>query len=241
MKNLIFLSDPIVWLTIILCFSFFSEKKKWKILGIILFAILTNNWLGYFALHLWEVQTIQINDIQEPYEIAIVLGSFIKKNKTVDNLNTYVANDRFRHSIELYEKGKFKKFLLSGNDKMDSTITFLLNNGIPSEDIMFEDQSLNTYENALFSKQLLNKKKYNSRRILLITSASHMRRAKKCFDAVKLPVTPFSVNYKTSCSKLWKISIGGIIPSSSALFKWQELIREWMSMFLFLLKGYIII
>lgn len=244
MKIFLFLSDPIFWITIILCFSFLMKKKKWKILGIVSFAILTNNWLGYFALHLWETQTIQVNNIQEPYEIGIVLGPFIhrSKNKPNDELIKYRAIDRLSQALELYKKGKFKKILLSGgNSEMDSTITFLLNQGIPFEDLMFEDQSLNTYENALFSKQFLDKKKYSSKRILLITSAYHMRRAKKCFDAVGLSVTPFSVDYFTSCSKLWGVSLEDIIPSQGGLKKWEILIREWLSMFFFISKGHIIL
>ncbi|MFK7982104.1 MAG: hypothetical protein AB8G86_19140 [Saprospiraceae bacterium] len=139
--------------------------------------------MGYFALHLWENQTIQIHDIQEPYEIAIVLGPFIhrKENKPNDELNIYVANERLRQSIELYKRGKFKKFLLSGNDEMDST----------------------------------------------------------CFHNVGLSVTPFSVDYATSCSKLWGVSLGEIIPNSSAVRKWETLFRESLSMFLFLVKGYL--
>ena len=123
------------------------KKKKWKIFGVVFFAILTNNWLAYFALHLWESQTIQVNNIQEPYEIAIVLSPFIYRrgNKPNDELIKYRAIDRLSQAIELYKKGKFRKILLSGgNSEMDSTITFLLNEGIPSEALMFEDQSLNT-------------------------------------------------------------------------------------------------
>jgi len=242
MKAFLFLSDPIFWITFLLCFSVFAKKKKWKIVGLVFFAILTNNWLGYFALHLWESQTIQVHNIQEPYEIGIVLGPFIyrEENKPNEELLKYKAIDRLSQAIELYKKGKFEKMLLSGGDtEMEVTRIFLLKEGIPCEDLLFEDQSSNTYENALFSKQLLDKKNYPSKRILLITSAYQMRRAKKCFAAVGLSVTPFSVDYFTSCSKLWDVSFVDIIPTQSAIRKWGVLIREWMSLFFFLLKGYI--
>jgi len=241
MKIFLFLSDPIFWIAIIFCFSLFMKKKKWKILGIVLFAILTNNWLGYFALHLWESQTIQVENIQEPYEIAIVLGPFMNHKKSIldEELNIYEVNDRLRQSIELYKKGKFKKFLLAGNDEIDAAITFLLDEGISSEDILVEDRSSNTYENALFSKQLLTKRANNSKSILLITSAYHMRRAQKCFNAVALNVTPFSVDYMTYCAKVWGVSLGEIIPNSSATRKWGVLFREVLSIFYFKLKGYL--
>jgi len=211
-------------------------------LGLVFFLILTNNWLGYIALHHWESQTIEVHSIQEPYDVGIVLGPFIyrKEDKPNEELIKYKAIDRLSQAVELYKKGKFKKMLLSGGDtEMEVTRTFLLKEGIPAEDLLFEDQSLNTYENALFSKQVLDKEKYSSKRILLITSAYQMRRAKKCFDAVGLSVTPFSVDYFTSCSKLWGVSLEDIIPTQSALRKWEVLIREWMSLFFFFLKGYV--
>lgn len=72
-----------------------------------------------------------------------------------------------------------------------ATVTrrFLIDLGIPADQIIMEDQSRDTYENALFSKQICDRSGF--RRPLLVTSGFHLKRALFCFQAVGLAVTPF--------------------------------------------------
>ena len=61
---------------------------------------------------------------------------------------------------------------------------------------------------------------------LLITSASHMRRAMMCFKKSELKVTPFP----TDCTKSSR-SIGVMYilsPRIEALDQWETLIKEWV-------------
>ena len=102
-----------------------------------------------------------------------------------------------------------------------------------------EDKSKNTYENALLSKRFLSQRGDSSKKILLITSAYHMRRAKKFFDKVGLKVTPFSVDYNTSCAGIWGLSLSDIVPNHRALRRWERLFRECVSMAFFRLRNYI--
>ena len=61
--------------------------------------------------------------------------------------------------------------------------------------IVFEDQSRNTRENAVFSKQLMAPKPGET--WLLVTSAFHMPRAVGCFREVDWPVIAYPVDYLT--------------------------------------------
>ena len=58
--------------------------------------------------------------------------------------------------------------------------------GVAPEDILLETESTDTYENALFANRLLAERKLN--RILLVTDAIHMPRAKRCFENLGLDV-----------------------------------------------------
>lgn len=62
--------------------------------------------------------------------------------------------------------------------------------------IVFEDQSRNTRENALLSKQIMAPRPGET--WLLITSAFHMPRSVACFRAVGWPVTAYPVDYHTT-------------------------------------------
>lgn len=68
--------------------------------------------------------------------------------------------------------------------------------GFDTSRISFEDQSRNTHENAVFSKQLMGPKPGET--WILITSAFHLARAIGCFRAAGWPVIAYPVDYLTS-------------------------------------------
>jgi uncharacterized SAM-binding protein YcdF (DUF218 family) len=68
--------------------------------------------------------------------------------------------------------------------------------GVAKERITLESRSRDTYENAVFTKRLLNPAP--GQRWLLITSGWHMPRAMGCFRQVEFPVEPWPVDYRTS-------------------------------------------
>jgi len=66
---------------------------------------------------------------------------------------------------------------------------FLMDLGIPAEMILSEDSSRDTYENAIYSKELCRLRSF--KHPLLVTSAMHMPRALFCFEKAGLRVTPY--------------------------------------------------
>jgi len=231
--------NPLFWVMVVFGLYFFMKnqiwKKRLKYICILLFVILTNNWVSTSVLHLWEYETINAKDIKEPYDIGIVLGPFLDEDKYLPIRSESI---RFTQAVQLYKQNKFDKFLISGNDKADLTRQHLIELCVPPEDILVEDKSNNTYENAVLSSRFLSQRGDISKRILLITSAYHMRRAKKCFDKVGLKVTPLSVDYKTS-KPGWSIKLKKIIPNQNALWQWELLFHECASTIFFRLKNFI--
>ena len=60
--------------------------------------------------------------------------------------------------------------------------------GVPGRSMLLERNSRNTYDNALYTAVVLNNK--NIKRILLVTSAFHMRRAVALFEKQGFDVVP---------------------------------------------------
>lgn len=60
----------------------------------------------------------------------------------------------------------------------------LVNNGVPKESILLENESTNTYENALFSKKSLNKKNLNIKKAVIVCQAFHARRVLMTYSVV---------------------------------------------------------
>ena len=69
---------------------------------------------------------------------------------------------------------------------------YLIRMGVPKNCILTEHQSRNTYENAVYSKKLIEQTFESAPSILLITSAFHMPRTKACFEKQK-PFKRFSI------------------------------------------------
>ncbi len=67
--------------------------------------------------------------------------------------------------------------------------------GIKPDRMSFESDSRNTWENAVFTKELLHPKPGET--WLLVTSAWHMPRSMGIFRKVGFKVTPYSVDYRT--------------------------------------------
>lgn len=71
----------------------------------------------------------------------------------------------------------------------------LVQAGIDPADVSYENQSRNTWENAVFSQRMIQPKPGET--WLLVTSAMHMPRAVGIFRTVGWPVVPYPVDYRT--------------------------------------------
>lgn len=87
--------------------------------------------------------------------------------------------------------------LLGGGQPESVTMARLLEAlGVAKERTVLENRSRDTYENAVFSKLLVEPRP--GQRWLLVTSAWHMPRAIGCFRKAGFPVEPWPVDYRTS-------------------------------------------
>lgn len=68
--------------------------------------------------------------------------------------------------------------------------------GVPENKIIVENQSQNTTENAVFSKQLIDLSRLQ--KPILVTSAFHMARAVRQFEKAGVSVVPFPADYQAN-------------------------------------------
>ena len=249
-KVLFFLIQPVNWMVFPLLYALFGKNKVWKkralILAVSTSIFFSNHFIFNQCIKPWEVDTILMTDIEEPYDIGILLGGYSNffAQPDTDRYNFNERGSRFFQTYELYKKGKFKKFLLTGGsgfmfgtDKSEAVLAreYLLILGVPDEDIIVEPDSKNTYENAIFTKAILEEK-YPDASCLLITAAWHMRRSKACFDKAGVKYTAFSVDFIGEKNRLAPASI--IIPNSETIWRWEIFIKEMVGMVAYKMRGY---
>ena len=232
-KLLSFLSKPIIWIFVLLISVLFLKTKRKKILYITLFIfyLFTNSFIADSCSRIWEVPPKSISSFTENYKYGIVLGGYSSYNKSIKHINLNENADRLISAIELYKLGKIEKIIISGgngnliNDGMKEaewSKSFLINMGVKHKDILLENSSRNTLENAKNTAMVLGNE--ISKRALLITSAHHMRRAKFCFKKNNFNID----DYPTDCTNSNIIFSFDylVIPNIDAMKKWENIIHE---------------
>lgn len=103
--------------------------------------------------------------------------------------------------------------------------------GVARERLVLEEAARNTWENAVFTKALIDPKP--GERWLLVTSAFHMPRAMGCFRKAGLAVEPWPVDYRTA--KRWKLDLGDNY--ITGLRQTDFVVREYIGLVAYALTG----
>ena len=101
--------------------------------------------------------------------------------------------------------------------------------------IIVENESRNTFESAMNVKK--NIRIAESKPLLLITSAFHMRRSRACFKKAGVEVECFSTDFYTHPRYFTPDVL--FVPNSEALVIWHKLFKEWAGMAAYWVAGYI--
>ncbi|NME05494.1 YdcF family protein [Psychrobacillus sp. BL-248-WT-3] len=153
-----------------------SKKKRWIV--VIPFIIIASSGLG-----MWMLTSKWLEDGLKPKadgsnEYAIVLGAKVKKGHIPSLALLY----RLEAALDYAEKYPSVKLVVTGGQGQDEDIeeaivmkNYLVENGIMESRIIVEDQSTSTYENLLYSQQLLPDSVTS---VTIITSDFHLQRAK---------------------------------------------------------------
>jgi uncharacterized SAM-binding protein YcdF (DUF218 family) len=193
-----------------------------------------------FMLRLAEDQAERIHAIDAPQADAIVVLSGGRVTAPgAAGVSEWADADRFFGGIELFQAGKAPLLVFTGGwspwepnakPEGDILIKYAEALGIPLVNMQSTSAVVNTVEEALAVSKLLKKNKSfinksgDQIKILLVTSAFHMPRAKRLFELENLQVIPFPVDFKVSASR--ELSILDLLPSAFSLSMTELALRE---------------
>jgi uncharacterized SAM-binding protein YcdF (DUF218 family) len=246
-KILAFIITPIVWIVVFLFISHFSKEEKQKrrylILGLFVTVFFSNAFIFNSFMHLWEVPATPYKELGT-YEAGIVLGGMSVNDEELGRPQFFRGVDRLIQAVDLYKRGIIKKIIFTGGsgrilepDMKEGVYLkdYILKMGVKEEDLLLESESNNTHENAAFTKTLLDTQKISGK-LLLITSAFHMRRSLGCFKKQGIWTEPYSTDRFSGPSK-FEFDYA-FIPDVSALSGWTGLIHEVIGFITYKVKGY---
>jgi uncharacterized SAM-binding protein YcdF (DUF218 family) len=214
---------------------FFTESKKLVIFFSKLFLILFL-FFGYSPLSNFFLSKIEDYIQPSKYPIqqltgVVVLGGSFETGLESKERNQVFLNssaERLTKALEIYKKNPKILILFSGFSnsikpqgwsETDMAKKFFLDQGVRIDNLIFENQSRNTFENIKYSKNIIvnNKGTWG-----LVTSANHMPRSFFAFKKQGLILEPINVDYKTGTSRMFWINFD----ISSGLSNWSIILHE---------------
>jgi uncharacterized SAM-binding protein YcdF (DUF218 family) len=179
---------------------------------------------------------------QPSADAIVVLGGFtyqVDREGSVPNIGHAV--DRLFHGVRLYKAGKAPRVMLIGGAALEGYVpeskvmTDMAGElGVPEHVLLLEGKSRNTRENAMNAMETM--KQHNINRILLVTSASHMRRARGVFEKLGLKVIPAATDYQIDGHEL---TILDWMPDAGTLSLTTLGIKEYIGYWVYRLRGWV--
>ena len=234
-----FFINPLYILLIIILIQlfiiFFIESKKlvnfFSKIFLILFLFFGYSPLSNFLLSKIE-DYIQPSKypIQQLTGVVVLGGSFDKGSESKERNEVFLNSsaERLTKALEIYKKNPRILILFSGFSnsikpqgwsESDMAKKFFLDQGVRIDNLLFENQSRNTFENIKYSKDIISNYKGTWG---LVTSANHMPRSFFAFKKQGLILEPINVDYKTGTSRMFWINFD----ISLGLRNWSIILYE---------------
>lgn len=163
------------------------------------------------------------------------------------------AGDRILYGSLLFQQKKAPWLILSGGrinwqgggaaESQDmSEIAKAM--GVPASAILQDPTSLNTYENAVNVKQILQEKNIQGS-ILLVTSALHMPRSLLIFKRQGINAIPAPTDFlvipaeNNEAQRTWEGLLLGWIPDAFSLHQTTQALKEYIGIGVYRLRGWL--
>jgi uncharacterized SAM-binding protein YcdF (DUF218 family) len=217
--------------------------RRLMIASIALLAICAFTPLGNVLLYPLESRFPPWSAAQAAPDGIVVLGGPIDADLSVAHDAPVIrsAPDRIVAAAALARKYPNTRIVFSGgnanlfdNDAREADYAALLfeSLGVDKTRVLMDRRSRNTYENALFSKELAAPKP--GERWLLITSAFHMPRSIGLFRKVGFAVEPYPVDWRVGRSAsdilaFTPLATDGLGRIDAAVREWLGLVAYWIA------------
>jgi uncharacterized SAM-binding protein YcdF (DUF218 family) len=221
------------------------RRLLWVIVPFVLVTLLSVPAVAYLALGTLEWAYPPAAEVPERPEVLVVLsGSMVAPDGAPDQAE--VGPDTFyrcMHALALYRQAGGCPVLLSGGlapeapqgpTLAETMRRFFLQLGVKPQDLIKEDRSLTTHENAVECAKLLETR--SVRRVVLVTDAKHLWRASQCFRQQGIEVVPAACNhYMARFQSRWE----NYLPSPHGAARFLDAFHEWLGILYYKLRGWI--
>ena len=175
-------------------------------------------------------------------DAIIVLGGAFSTNEAWPYPNASGSIDRYWHAARLYHAGRADRVILTGGGAPDrptklteaeAGAIFLQDMGVPHEALLLDTESRTTRDHVVYLKPIVEEAGLD--RLLLVTSATHMRRSEAVFRQADFDVVPVATDFSVGERRG-----GGLrhyLPSAGALGGSTRVVHEYLGMLFYRLTS----
>lgn len=249
-KFLLLLFSPGLWLFVLLGAALRARpagpwRQRWLGVAALFLFVGGNTVLVNTALLAWEKPPVLLRSIAPADAAVLLTGISLGSKSPHDRVYLNQGADRFTNALWLYRARRVRRIVISGGSgstqptatsEAAELATLLRLAGVPARDLLLEERSRNTRENALYTKELLARHP-EIKTLVLVTSAFHQRRALGCFAKVGLHPVPFPADFRSTDTphNLYE----WLLPDTDALGRWSSLLHEMTGYATYRLMGYL--
>lgn len=215
--------------------------------------VFSNQWVAELMAEQFERRHVPQAELPSADAIVLLGGGTRAKlpPRPISELNE--AGDRMAYAAHLYHLGKAPVVIVSGGaiDLFGSTVAeaeamheYLVAFGVPDAAIVQEARSRNTYENAIYVRDILED--LGAQRVLLVTSALHMPRSVAIFVKQGMDVIPAPVDFTVTgaeegrtVARGWDGQVLKLLPSAEHLELSTRVLREVIGLVVYRLRGWL--
>ncbi len=212
---------------LIFIFISFAEKKRKSIRLIAIFSA-----LFLFLISVEPVKDLIFYPLEKKYntpetleaDAIVVLGGGVRNEISF-------SEDTANRTISAYFLHKQTRLpiIVSGgadNGNISDAIfmaDFLIKFGVNKENLIIENKSRDTSENAFYISHICKERHF--KKVILVTSAYHMQRAKKFFNKAEIEVLPYPTDFKIRKN----YNVYDFLPKFSTFYLTVKALREYLA------------
>ena len=231
------------------------RRPKWAAglisAALVIIFLFSNYWVSDALIRYLEWQNIPEDELPNVAAIVVLGGAVLPQVPPRPWVEVGEEGDRILYGAKLYRDGKAPKLILSGGridwknsggaeSKDMAELAQVM--GVPKTAILEDPTSLNTYENAVNVRKILDSQGIE-RRVLLVTSAIHTPRSLAIFkrqgiEAIPAP-TDFIMIEKTSDEDTWQGTLLKLFPDAGRLAYSTRALKEYIGIVIYRLRGWL--
>ncbi|WP_187328677.1 YdcF family protein [Echinicola rosea] len=238
--------NPLLWAMVLLLagLGFRNRQIKnrfcWAALAILVF--FSNPFMSKQVSEIWEHEIRTAREVELGQRPVVLLGGMAESWPGMDRPIFLKGGDRLIGALELLQHSEQNMLLISGGAFYKRDVlpeasfikSFLTNQDMIPNPIVAESTSTNTAQNARYCREIFTRHDWPMD-IVLVSSAFHLYRARKCFEKQGFQVETFATDPLESRTP--KPIIHAFIPNLQSLITWEYLFKEWLGTLYYYLKG----